>query len=500
MNIGHTPGYLINKINDALCSAFPDKPKLEMMVLYELNIKLNKVASGGNLQEIVYRLIQHCQAYNKLEKLIDGALKENPNNAQLKAIKKEVEITTSLINILIPLERKLIKQIKQAYRACCHYEFWDDRKDELPDSFSDILKKLDDIPQSTDNEKLIVKFVDHLLVILLVNKNITKSQAEKIQQWLKENANNFYNLEFHRQNLNLESESKTQPGSDEGDLKEFYFEVVTVNRRGVIIKRENKQASYFTEDMGNGVDLDMVYIPEGRFLMGSPESEKQSRDRERPQHQVSIQPFFLGKYQVTQAQWRAVVNNLPKVNRDLDLDPSEFKGKNRPVERVTWFDAVEFCDRLSEYTGKQYRLPSEAEWEYACRAGTTTPFHYGETITSRLANYKASHTYAKEAKGEYRRGSTDVGCFPPNGFGLYDMHGNVWEWCADLSHPNYEGAPTDGSIWTNLYNHTDYTRRGGSWVNPAWYCRSAFRYFFFTWDYILNQNVGFRVAQSVGKI
>ncbi|NEP54422.1 MAG: formylglycine-generating enzyme family protein, partial [Moorea sp. SIO3C2] len=250
--------------------------------------------------------------------------------------------------------------------------------------------------------------------------------------------------------------------------------------------------------LGNGVDLEMVYIPKGSFLMGSPETEKGSLDRERPQHQVSIQPFFLGKYSVTQAQWRAVAK-LPKVKRELDSEPSRLKGKNRPVEQVSWFDAVEFCDRLSEYTGKQYRLPSEAEWEYACRAGTTTPFHYGETITSKLANYNGEFTYAEEAEGEYREETTDVGIFPPNGFGLYDMHGNLWEWCADPRHDNYKGdPPTDGSVWTlPTSNHTKYILRGGSWTSSPIHCRSAQRDYNFTRDAI-KSNVGFRVARGVG--
>ncbi|NEO35505.1 MAG: formylglycine-generating enzyme family protein [Moorea sp. SIOASIH] len=291
-------------------------------------------------------------------------------------------------------------------------------------------------------------------------------------------------------------------------LKQFSFEVVTVNGKGLISERENKQASYFTQDLGNGVDpLDMVYIPAGRFSMGSSIRERWIDDRERPQHQVTIPPFFLGKYQVTQAQWKAVVQNLPKVKHDLDPDPSEFKGENRPVERVTWFDAVEFCDRLSKYTGKQYRLPSEAEWEYACRAGTTTPFHYGETITSELANYKASDTYAKEKKGEYRRKTTPVRSFPPNSFGLYDMHGNVWEWCADPFHDNYKGAPTDASVWSKKHNPFNYyIMRGGSWNTEAGDCRSAFRsdysdhFNLFKLSVFIFVKVGFRVAQSVGKI
>ena len=283
------------------------------------------------------------------------------------------------------------------------------------------------------------------------------------------------------------------------ELNQFSFEVVTVNPRGEIINRESQQADYFTEDLGNGVDLDMVYIPAGSFLMGSPDSESGSNDRERPQHQVTIPPFFLGKYPVTQAQWRAVAN-LSKIKRDLDPDPSCFKGENRPVEQVSWYHAVEFCDRLSEYTGREYRLPSEAEWEYACRAGTTTPFHYGQTITSTLANYDASDTYAEEEKGEYRRKTTPVGSFSPNGFGLYDMHGNVWEWCADSYYNNYFGTPTDGSIWSLNDNHTDYfILRGGSWYEFPWNSRSAFCLGYIARDNIRNI-VGFRVARGVGSI
>ncbi|NEO48373.1 MAG: formylglycine-generating enzyme family protein [Moorea sp. SIO4A3] len=292
---------------------------------------------------------------------------------------------------------------------------------------------------------------------------------------------------------------------DEGP-KKFSFEVVTVDGRGVIINRESQQARYFTQDLGNGVDLEMVSIPKGNFLMGASKTERGSDDREKPTHTVSIQPFFLGKYQVTQAQWRAVAN-LQKVNRDIDPDPSYFKGKNRPVEQVSWFDAVEFCDRLSEYTGKQYRLPSEAEWEYACRAGTTTPFHYGETITSRLANYDASHTYAEEARGVHLGKTTDVGSFPPNGFGLYDMHGNVLEWCGDPDHGNYFGAPTDGSVWSinwsiwkiNHFHLNYYILRGGSCNYIPSNCRSAYRSEGFG-PFCIGDLIGFRVAQSVGKI
>jgi formylglycine-generating enzyme required for sulfatase activity len=185
----------------------------------------------------------------------------------------------------------------------------------------------------------------------------------------------------------------------------------------------------------------------------------------------------MSKYPVTQAQWKFVAS-LPQVNRELKPEPSYFQGENRPVEGVSWYDAVEFCDRLSEYTGRNYRLPSEAEWEYACRAGTTTPFHFGKTITSELANYNAEYTYGTGKKGIYRKETTEVGHFGvANAFGLYDMHGNVWEWCADQWHDNYEEAPTDGSAWI-VDNSNDYQLRllrGGSWFGSPVVCRSAYR-------------------------
>ena len=173
----------------------------------------------------------------------------------------------------------------------------------------------------------------------------------------------------------------------------FHFEIVTVNRSGEIIRGGRKQANYFTENLGSGITLDMVCIPGGKFLMGSPEDEEY--DRGRPQHQVTVPNFCMGKYPVTQAQWRAVAS-LPRIERDLHPEPAHFQDDLRPVERVSWYDATEFCQRLSIYTKKLYRLPSEAEWEYACRAGTTTPFYFGETITSEKLNLKTKQKKAPE--------------------------------------------------------------------------------------------------------
>jgi formylglycine-generating enzyme required for sulfatase activity len=178
---------------------------------------------------------------------------------------------------------------------------------------------------------------------------------------------------------------------------------------------------------------------------------------------VTLGAFFLGQTPITQAQWRLVAN-WQKVEQDLKPDPSHFKGANRPVEQVSWWDAVEFCRRLSHRTGQRYGLPSEAQWEYACRAGSTTPFHFGKTITPELANYDGNST-------------TDVASFPANAWGLHDLHGNVWEWCEDHWHGNYKSAPTDGSAWLNPKATNDEKRlvRGGSWIGIPWYCRSACR-------------------------
>jgi len=207
----------------------------------------------------------------------------------------------------------------------------------------------------------------------------------------------------------------------------------------------------------------MVHIPGGTFLMGSPQNE--GDNSEKPQHRVTIKPFYMGKYPVTQSQWQAVMGN----------NPSRFKGENRPVETISWHEAVEFFQRLSKITGKQFHLPSEAQWEYACRAGTMTAFHLGETITTDFANYNCI----------YSGQTTYVGSFPPNAFGLYDMHGNVWEWCADVWHDNYKGAPTDGSAWeiekkgilAKLFKGgEDRLLRGGSFYYDPYFCRTANRY------------------------
>ena len=232
--------------------------------------------------------------------------------------------------------------------------------------------------------------------------------------------------------------------------------------------------------------LEMVSIPGGKFMMGSPPDEKGRDTSESPQHKVTVQPFFMGKYSITQAQYQEVMNN----------NPSYFNGDNRPVEKVSWEDADKFCQELSKQTGKEYRLPTEAEWEYAARAGTTTPFHFGETITSNLANYRGTSTFANEPKGKYRKETMSVGSFPPNDVGLYDMHGNVWEWCQDDWHSSYVDAPNNGSAWLSEESSKKVIR-SGSWNNSPVSCRSAVRDFF-NLENAIN-DIGFRVVCSVPK-
>ena len=188
-----------------------------------------------------------------------------------------------------------------------------------------------------------------------------------------------------------------------------------------------------TQLPGSSSEITMVPILAGEFMMGS-SGDPNAWSNESPQHLVKINSFSISQTPITQAQWRAVAS-LPKVEINLKLDPSYFKGDNLPVESVNWYEAMEFCRRLSAATGEKYTLPTEAQWEYACRAGTATPYNTGgDEITKEQANYGSSKT-------------TPVLKYPPNTWGLHDMHGNVWEWCLDDWHPNYEGAPNDGSAW-----------------------------------------------------
>jgi len=284
----------------------------------------------------------------------------------------------------------------------------------------------------------------------------------------------------------------------------------------LVIRKEQRQAQYYTEVLSENIGLEMTLIPGGTFLMGSPDDEPERNNNESPQHQVTVPSFFLGRYPITQAQWRIVAGWEP-VERKLDNNPSRFqeeptKGSfsrwDRPVENVSWYDAKEFCARLSQKTQKQYRLPTEAEWEYACRAGTKTPFHFGKIITTDYVNYNGNYTYGENPIGEYRKQTTPVGYFQvANAFGLYDMHGNVREWCEDdyhgewredKYHASYENAPTDGSAW--LSNDISATKilRGGSWRTFPNHCRCANRNNLF--PDLRDSYIGLRVVRVIPRI
>ncbi|HJU55821.1 MAG TPA: SUMF1/EgtB/PvdO family nonheme iron enzyme, partial [Pyrinomonadaceae bacterium] len=214
----------------------------------------------------------------------------------------------------------------------------------------------------------------------------------------------------------------------------------------------------------NGVPLDMVLVLGGTFEMGAAGDEG---PYERPRHRVTVPNFYMGRYEVTQAQWRAV----------MGTQPFGFKGDGLPAERISWDDAVEFCQKLSAMTGLEYRLPTEAEWEYACRARTTTAFAYGDSLGSKQANFNGDYPYGTAARDDFLQRTTPVGYFKPNGFGLFDMHGNVTEWTADTFHVNYEGAPADGSAWVEGGDAQYKVQRGGSWQSAGERLRCAAREF-----------------------
>jgi formylglycine-generating enzyme required for sulfatase activity len=247
----------------------------------------------------------------------------------------------------------------------------------------------------------------------------------------------------------------------------------------------------------------MIWIASGTFMMGSPHSEAGRRDDE-TRHQVTISKgFYMGNYEVTQAEYQAVMGN----------NPSDFKGIDLPVENVSWYDAVEYCNKRSQqerlrpaYTisgsgdrrnvtwdrnANGYRLPTEAEWEYACRAGTTSPFSTGSNITTEQANYDGNYPYNGNATKIYREGTTAVGSFAANRWGLYDMHGNVWEWCWDWFGSYSSGLQTDP---TGADSGVSRVNRGGSWYIYAQYLRSAYR--LYENPSIRNSDLGFRLVHS----
>jgi formylglycine-generating enzyme required for sulfatase activity/serine/threonine protein kinase len=284
-------------------------------------------------------------------------------------------------------------------------------------------------------------------------------EAEMARQKVEAEKNRVHKeIEMTRQKAEAEkkrareAEIARQKAEEEKKGKLFSFKFPIVDANGKTIRYESGQAHYQIENLGDGVVLEMVYIEGGTFLMGSPETEKERYKDWETQHEVTVKPFYLGKYPITQAQWQAVMGN----------NPSWFKGENRPVENVSWLDVMEFCQRLSEITGKDYRLPSEAEWECGCRGGSVTARYWGDASTTELANYDYS-------VGE----TTEVGKYPPNAFGLYDTLGNVWEWTGSPFEENYQGKELVSLMSQGGVGR--FAARGASWFNDAWWARSAYR-------------------------
>ena len=271
-------------------------------------------------------------------------------------------------------------------------------------------------------------------------------------------------------------------GPGEIALKQLADSVIEHYRENLVLPTSEDddqiQGQPIRLELLNGASLDLVHIPAGYFLMGSLGDEPDREASEGPQHPVTVSEFYLSTCVVTQAQWSAVAL-MAKIDVPLLQCPSLREGSvgdvsqsgDHPVENISWYEAVEFCNRITtalhqseQYRSSHCRLPTEAEWEYACRAGSQTRYCFGDTITPGQVNYAG-------AVGQ----TTPVGAYACNDFGLFDMHGNVWEWCLDPWHESYGGAPYDGSVWAQNGRDEYRVIRGGSWFNEARHCRSAYR-------------------------
>ena len=223
------------------------------------------------------------------------------------------------------------------------------------------------------------------------------------------------------------------------------------------------------------VKMEFVLIPAGEFDMGSPASEEGRRDDEGPVHRVKIsKPFCMGRFPVTAVQYKALMDWSFVRSYTAIMEMGSLSGRCMPMRLVSWYNAAEFCEKLSRKTGKRCRLPTEAEWEYACRAGTTTPFSFGETISTDQANYHGGDTYGTGPAGVFRAEITRVDCFRPNAFGLYDMHGNVDEWCQDWYGAKYYSRSPEADPQGER-NGSGRVLRGGHLSRPPHCCRSATR-------------------------
>jgi formylglycine-generating enzyme required for sulfatase activity len=439
------------KLQEALIDAFPSFASLEQMLLHGLDKNLRAIAGEGSLRDVVFRLIQTAHSQGWIEDLIRAAREDNPGNQQLKDIARELlpnpNPEASPVSLADNFSKETKAEVNVGRRQILKYSFFalmgvggvagaNVLKIILEDARISSKDKVSSSSPSTLPTSKPAEVTLKPSVPTQKPNKVTPKPAEVTPK-----PEPYPSLKSNISNLAKDS---------------FSFETVEVNERGKVINREPKTISMWIEDLGEGVQLEMVYIPEGIFTMGSPADEKGHGTDESSQREVTVQAFLMGRYAVTQSQWKRV-SKLVRIQTDLRSDPSYFKGNLRPVERVNWYEAKEFCDRLSSTTGREYRLPTEVEWEYACRANTTTPFYFGDTITTDLVNYDGS-VYGRESKGQFRKETTIVGNFPPNAYGLFDMHGNIWEWCADYW--DYKENPGNRSLLSP-------DRRGGSPVEDS---------------------------------
>ncbi len=292
----------------------------------------------------------------------------------------------------------------------------------------------------------------HRLVAQTVDESLT--EEEKI--FRDDFINHIYTLIPTR--LFVYPAAKVIVQQPKRDIQSQLYDFESITFDGENIHKTSHQGRCFMEDLGADIALEMVCIPVGSFVMGDPGEEDHCWESSVPQHLVTVPAFSIGKFAITQAQWVAVMEHNLSANEWID---------RLPVDSISWDDATEFCRRLSGSTGRKYRLPSEAEWEYACRAGTTTAYSWGDEIDRRFANYF-----------DFDRtelATNPVGSYDPNAFGLYDMHGNVFEFCQDRWHHDYDGAPKDGSAWIGSEQPEQIVIRGGSFDYYADNCRSSYR-------------------------
>jgi formylglycine-generating enzyme required for sulfatase activity len=490
------------KVKEYLSDRILEDKERALLVIQRKKLGLSAGEADKVVEEELALIQQAQQAYkDMLEDLIEFYPFDESIQKELKEFQLDHNLTDEEVEKIsqpileeaeINYQRKCQQEIRSLYEK--RFTVAIDAGYPLDDFVRNNLKNLQESLHLSDEdieriEEPIVASKKAAYQQRLAEEQRQKKEKEEKAKELRQQQEAF------EQQQQQEETKKRQEEEQNFSLQRFEFDVITVDKKGEENSRTRKSASFFIEDLGNGIGLEMVYIPAGTYLMGSPEG-KGNAD-ERPQHRVTVPSYLMGKYPITQAQWRIVAAYPPEA-RELNPNPANFRGDNRPVEQVSWEDATEFCSRLSKKTGREYRLPSEAKWEYACRAGTTTDFYFGDTLTPKLARCKSNLGMALLTifSGE----TAPVGSYPPNAFGLYDMHGNVSEWCEDDWHSNYEGyegnPPVDGSAWKSNEDSAKILR-GGSWNDNSALCRSAIR-FCYGRDDRLN-DLGFRVVCEVGR-